>query len=64
MTTTDTTPEPRWYAMRVFNNRILRTKEELEARGARTYNARDRKRPQRRPHGTAGPLAALRPLDA
>ena len=39
MTTTDTTPEPRWYAMRVFNNRILRTKEELEARGARTYMA-------------------------
>ena len=39
MTSTEQTPEPRWYAMRVFNNRILRTKEELEARGARTYMA-------------------------
>ena len=31
--------EPRWYALRVFNNRILRTKEELECSGARTYMA-------------------------
>ena len=37
--TTQTQEEPRWYALRIFNNRILRTKEDLEARGARTYMA-------------------------
>ena len=31
--------EPQWFAMRVFNNRILRIKEELEQKGARTYMA-------------------------
>ena len=31
--------EPQWFAMRVFNNRILRIKEEWEQKGARTYMA-------------------------
>jgi transcription antitermination factor NusG len=31
--------EVKWFAMRVFNNRILRIKEELEQKGARTYMA-------------------------
>ena len=37
-----TAPEPqplRWFALRVFNNRIQQVKEELEALGVRTYQA-------------------------
>ena len=38
----DSTPDtitPLWFAMRIFNNRILRIKEEWEQKGARTYMA-------------------------
>ena len=37
-TTADGTT-PLWFAMRIFNNRILRIKEEWEQKGARTYMA-------------------------
>ena len=39
MDSTPDTTAPLWFAMRIFNNRILRIKEEWEQKGARTYMA-------------------------
>ena len=39
MDSTPDTTTPLWFAMRIFNNRILRIKEEWEQKGARTYMA-------------------------
>lgn len=37
MTQSPESTDERWFAMRVFNNRILRIREELDRLGARTY---------------------------
>ena len=50
--------QERWYAMRVFNNRIFRIKEEAEQRGARTYMAL---RPAKAAKAAAGQTVASQP---